>query len=102
METKDLYILQDGTHAGHADVERGNDGILHHKTGPAVVLDENGEPLTVAHAAEHGGNAAAARAAKQHPGSAAAEKTPIPEERHAVVQHETVGQPEPPLSEHVG
>lgn len=51
-KTGDLYRLQDGTQADPKDCSSGKDGILRHKNGLAVVLDADGEPLTLATEAE--------------------------------------------------
>lgn len=62
---KELYLLQDGTHADPSDVSADKAGVLRHKNGLSVSLNEDGTPQTVAKAAELHGNVAAANAGKQ-------------------------------------
>lgn len=42
----DKYLLQDGTYAASSECKKGDDGILRHKGGPAVVLRDDGTPQT--------------------------------------------------------
>ena len=51
----DLYILLDGTHADPADCDKGDDGVLRHKSGVPVAMGKDG-PLTVAEQAVDGKN----------------------------------------------
>lgn len=46
-DIKNFYRLGDGTQADPADVSRGDDGVLRHKSGQAVALMDNGEPMTI-------------------------------------------------------
>lgn len=59
-----LYRLPDGTQADPKDCSVGKDGVLRHKNGLAVVLDEHGEPQTIGDAAIANKNVEAAEAGK--------------------------------------
>lgn len=53
-----LYTLQDGTYADPKDCSKGKDGVLRHKNGLGVALDDDGEPFTLADAAALNADAA--------------------------------------------
>lgn len=55
-----LYLLQDGTYADPKDVSKGKDGVLRHKNGVGVTLNEAGEPFTLGDATALNEEAAAA------------------------------------------
>jgi hypothetical protein len=46
-DRRDLYLLQDGTHADPADVSADAKGVLRHKNGLLVCLYADGTPQTV-------------------------------------------------------
>src|SRR5262245_12956571 len=59
-----LYRLADGTQAEPGDCSKDDHGVLRHKNGMAVVLDEKGEPMTSAREDEKNKTAEAAEAGK--------------------------------------
>lgn len=75
MDSKELYLLQDGTHADPGECERGKDGVLRHKNGLAVAVDQNGEPQTIGKNAELHGNVEAAKTGEE---AAAAKQADAP------------------------
>lgn len=93
-ESKDLYLLQDGTHADPAECERGKDGVLRHKNGLAVCLDANGEPQTVGGDAERNKNVEAAKAGEKPVAAPAEVRRPAPDVTRSV-QPAPAAQPAP-------
>jgi hypothetical protein len=65
-EMKGFYLLQDGTYADPADVEK-KDGVLFSKNGLRVAIDGDGNPETLGGGAIANGNVAAANAGKPEP-----------------------------------
>lgn len=95
---ENFYRLQDGTQADPSDVSKGKDGVLRHKNGLAVLLDDKGEPQTIGQAAADNKNVEAASAGEDKKPDAevedknAADDKPPPTMRPAP----EVRRPEPP------
>lgn len=74
--TKDIgnfYRLSDGTQADPKDVSTGKDGVMRHKNGLAVLLNEDGTPQTIGQEAVDNKNVEAAEGGKD----AAADDMPV-------------------------
>jgi hypothetical protein len=81
---RELYLLQDGTHADPSDVSADKSGVLRHKNGLAVCLYDDGSPQTVTSDAVRNKNVAAAKGGetpaadvKSEVADKAADKAPV-------------------------